>query len=97
MRKGYITFLQILMLFSSSSSTMAQKDSIDAPNIFSKLISNNESSKEGQNSTQRVSNDSTAWDWPISTPGKHGLDSVKLAELTELIRAGERSPGSILF
>ncbi len=92
MRKGYITFLQILILFSSSSSTVAQKNSIDTSKIFSKLISHNERYKEGQNSTQRVSNDSTAWDWPISSPVAQGLDPEKLAELIELIRAGERFP-----
>ena len=32
------------------------------------------------------------WEWPVSTPDKQGLDSKRLAELVDLIRAGERFP-----
>jgi CubicO group peptidase (beta-lactamase class C family) len=33
-----------------------------------------------------------SWQWPVSTPEEQGLDSKKLAELVDLIRAGERYP-----
>jgi CubicO group peptidase (beta-lactamase class C family) len=33
-----------------------------------------------------------SWQWPISTPAEQGLDAKKLAELVDLIRAGERCP-----
>jgi CubicO group peptidase (beta-lactamase class C family) len=36
--------------------------------------------------------ESPSWDWPVSTPEEQGLDSKKLAELVDLIRAGERYP-----
>jgi CubicO group peptidase (beta-lactamase class C family) len=34
----------------------------------------------------------SAWEWPISTLEEQGLDSKRLAELVDLIRAGERFP-----
>ncbi len=45
-----------------------------------------------RDSAERVFEKPTAWEWPVSTPEQQGLDSVKLAELTNLIRAGERFP-----
>lgn len=33
-----------------------------------------------------------AWNWPVSTPEKQGLDPVRLKELVELIREGKRYP-----
>jgi CubicO group peptidase (beta-lactamase class C family) len=33
-----------------------------------------------------------AWEWPVSTPAEQGLDAVRLDELVELIRRGERYP-----
>lgn len=33
-----------------------------------------------------------AWEWPVLTPDKQDLDPKRLAELVDLIRAGERFP-----
>ena len=35
---------------------------------------------------------SSSWSWPVSTPDEQGLDSGKLKEAVDLIRAGERYP-----
>jgi len=35
---------------------------------------------------------SPSWTWPVSTPDEQGLDSGKLKEAVDLIRAGERYP-----
>jgi CubicO group peptidase (beta-lactamase class C family) len=35
---------------------------------------------------------SSSWRWPVSTPDEQGLDSAKLKETVDLIRAGERYP-----
>jgi len=92
MRKGFISILQFLMLFSLSSTATAQKSSNDTPIINSKLIDAGNFYIEWQDSIDRASKDSTVWDWPISTPEAQGMNPEKLAELTELIRAGERFP-----
>jgi hypothetical protein len=91
MREGLISILQILMLFSLSSSTMAQKSSIDTLKIHSKLIGDYKL-YEDEDSTKRVLKVPTIWEWVVATPGQQGLDSVRLAELTGLISAGERFP-----
>jgi CubicO group peptidase (beta-lactamase class C family) len=39
-----------------------------------------------------VSQTSPSWIWPVSTPDEQGLDSGKLKEAVDLIRAGERYP-----
>jgi CubicO group peptidase (beta-lactamase class C family) len=36
--------------------------------------------------------ESRAWEWPVSTPDKQGLDPKRLTELVDLIREGERYP-----
>jgi CubicO group peptidase (beta-lactamase class C family) len=36
--------------------------------------------------------DSSSWEWPVSTPGEQGLDQERLADLVRLIREGERYP-----
>ena len=91
MREGLISILQILMLFSLRTSAMAQKSSIDTLKIHSKLIGDYKL-YEDEDSTKRVLKDPTTWEWVVSTPGQQGLDSVRLAELTDLISAGERFP-----
>ena len=35
---------------------------------------------------------SSSWSWPVSTPDEQGLDSGKLKEAVDLIRAGDRYP-----
>ncbi len=39
-----------------------------------------------------VHQEQACWDWPVSTPEEQGLDPVRLGELVELIRQGERYP-----
>jgi CubicO group peptidase (beta-lactamase class C family) len=92
MRKGLISILQILTMFSLNSSATVQKCLTDTRHIYSRLIGDGKSYKQKQDSTERVSKDPKTWDWPISSPEAQGLDSEKLAELTEVICAGERFP-----
>jgi CubicO group peptidase (beta-lactamase class C family) len=98
--------LRILILFFMSSPGAADPESpFDTLKIGSERIGDNSFStsecrimrfvhdaEEGENSAEFMFKESAAWEWPVSTPEKQGLDSVKLAELTDLIRKGERFP-----